>query len=245
MCFRLTLYVYVWRRKSPSWTRKPSSCRTWRRRRVLSPEKSGTWRTCLRSKKERLMSCRKRWEWKERRPHHVETLGRKYTLATILACPHYSAFELLFIFFVYNTLYCGGMSNYSRFSHKFEMNSDCVGCFVTFPCPGLNQSLCGNIKLGGYSVHEVWESLMLSGENAHRKTSKKIFLPHWLSFVCAINTHRVLLHIAPRPALPFCFSSLVSDHTPPSLSLSLIFALLSVSSFLLIMNHCFLLSYHK
>lgn len=159
--------------------------------------------------------------------------------------PTLLCFWVIVYFFVYNTLYCGGMSNYSRFSHKFEMNSDCVGCFVTFPCPGLNQSLCGNIKLGGYSVHEVWESLMLSGENAHRKTSKKIFLPHWLSFVCAINTHRVLLHIAPRPALPFCFSSLVSDHTHPSLSLSLIFALLSVSSFLLIMNHCFLLSYHK
>lgn len=153
MCFRLTLYVYVWRRKSPSWTRKPSSCRTWRRRRVLSPEKSGTWRTCLRSKKGRLMSCRKRWEWKERRPHHVETLREEIHFNHNFGLPTLLCFWVIVYFFVYNTLYCGGMSNYSGFSHKFEMNSDCVGCFVTFSCPGLNQSLCGNIKLGGCSVH--------------------------------------------------------------------------------------------
>lgn len=238
MCFRLTLYVYVWRRKSPSWTRKPSSCRTWRRRRVLSPEKSGTWRTCLRSKKERLMSCRKRWEWKERRPHHVETLGRKYTLATITLLLSYC------LFFVYNTLYCGGMSNYSRFSHKFEMNSDCVGCFVTFPCPGLNQSLCGNIKLGGYSVHEVWEFHALRGKCPQKDKQEDISASLALICVCYKYSQSVTPYRTQTcsPVL-FFFSCVWSP--PPPLSLSLIFALLSVSSFLLIMNHCFLLSYHK
>lgn len=62
--FRSMPYVFVWKRRSHSWTRKPNSCRTWQRRKEPSPEKSGTWRTCWRSRKGRLMSCRKRWEWR-------------------------------------------------------------------------------------------------------------------------------------------------------------------------------------